>query len=126
MVVKNGKVILLVYRLTDSQGLRLEQRLSDDPLAYLHGYQPLLGGLDEKLEGLHVGESVELAVPADCLDLDRELAPGSARLEACVLDVRDATVTEIEQRCVIHFPVTYPWARPSRGGFWGDLRAEHE
>lgn len=58
-----GKFVSITYTLRDEDGNLLEQ--SDLPVSYIHGGNTeLIGGMDRALAGKHVGDQVEMRVPA--------------------------------------------------------------
>lgn len=48
------------YRLTDEDGLRVCQALTDAPISFVFGDVRLLGGAERLLPGLEIGSSIEL------------------------------------------------------------------
>ena len=62
--VRPGKFVSITYTMRDAEGNVVEQ--SDLPVSYIHGGSTeLIGGMDRALAGKHVGDEVEMAVPAD-------------------------------------------------------------
>jgi len=56
------KVVSLSYTLKSSAGDLIDQSEDGSPLVYLHGAQNIVPGLEEKLEGADVGETVQAVV----------------------------------------------------------------
>jgi FKBP-type peptidyl-prolyl cis-trans isomerase SlyD len=71
--VEKGKVVGFTYELKNDQGNTMEK--SDHPLEYLHGNNNIIPGLENKLEGMQVGETKNVKVaPADAYgELNNEL-----------------------------------------------------
>ncbi len=60
-----GKVVSIHYTLTSSAGDLLD-RSGDEPLAYLHGHENIVPGLERQLEGKAVGDKLKAVVePAE-------------------------------------------------------------
>ena len=54
------------YTLTDDEGNVIDQSPEGQPLAYLHGHQNIIPGLERQLEGKSAGEKLQAVVePAD-------------------------------------------------------------
>jgi FKBP-type peptidyl-prolyl cis-trans isomerase SlyD len=88
-----GKVVALHYTLRDDQGVLIDGSAGGDPLAYLHGAENLVPGLENALEGHKVGDKLSVtvlpqdgyglregpgpqAVPRDAFPEDAELEEG--------------------------------------------------
>ena len=56
MKAGHGKVVRVHYRLTGDDGTLLDSSDGQEPLTYLHGYDGLLPGLEQGLEGLEAGQ----------------------------------------------------------------------
>lgn len=59
-----GRLLRLNVRLTDRDGLRLDQALSDDPVIIELGRDHLVGRADAALVGTYIGATVRVEVPA--------------------------------------------------------------
>jgi FKBP-type peptidyl-prolyl cis-trans isomerase SlyD len=60
--VQPGKYVALTYVIEDAQGELLERR--DTPLGFVYGSDTeLIGGMDQAVAGLGVGDEVEVRVP---------------------------------------------------------------
>lgn len=64
-VVGAGKVVTLHYTLTNEAGETLDSSQDSDPLAYLHGADNIVPGLETALEGRSVGDRVTVTVPPE-------------------------------------------------------------
>jgi len=65
MKVAKDTVVSLAYKLTDQNGSTLDESDANAPLAYLHGYQNIIPGLESELTGRSKGDSLKVNVPAD-------------------------------------------------------------
>ena len=66
MTIENGKVVTLHYQLFNAEdGSEIENsNQTGEPMAYLHGYNNIIAGLEKALEGKGVGEQVDVTVEA--------------------------------------------------------------
>jgi FKBP-type peptidyl-prolyl cis-trans isomerase SlyD len=62
MNVEKDAVVSISYTLKDSDGAVLDSSEGREDLAYLHGHQNIVEGLEEALEGKAVGDSVSVVV----------------------------------------------------------------
>lgn len=93
MKITQDCLVVLDYRILDSNGELFEEGAGDDATDYIHGYGELPSGVEEALEGAEVGAHVELqltpetgfgpvdpeliiGVPRDELGDDTELQKG--------------------------------------------------
>lgn len=66
MLVTANKVVTIDYTLTDARGQVIDSSNGRDPLAYLHGNQNIIPGLENALEGKRKGDSLNVRVaPAE-------------------------------------------------------------
>ena len=66
MQVSHHKVVSFHYTLTNDAGDVVDSSSGGEPLAYLHGEQNIVAGLESALEGKAVGDSLQVTVePAD-------------------------------------------------------------
>jgi FKBP-type peptidyl-prolyl cis-trans isomerase SlyD len=66
MKIDKDHVVLLHYTLTNDQGEKLDSSSGGEPLAYLHGAQGIIPGLERELLGKIVGDKfVAVIQPAD-------------------------------------------------------------
>jgi FKBP-type peptidyl-prolyl cis-trans isomerase SlyD len=64
MQVTRGAVVQFNYTLTDDDGNILDSNADCDPLAYLHGYDNIIPGLERGLEGSSAGYKSQVVVEA--------------------------------------------------------------
>jgi len=62
MVVGKDAVVSIAYTLKDDSGEILDSSEGREDLAYLHGHDNIVAGLEEALEGKNIGESVSTLV----------------------------------------------------------------
>lgn len=55
MKIENNKVVSLAYKLKLEDGVVLEETTAQAPMAYLHGHNNLITGLEKELEGKEPG-----------------------------------------------------------------------
>jgi FKBP-type peptidyl-prolyl cis-trans isomerase SlyD len=86
-----NKVVSLSYTLRDDDGEVIDQSEDGSPLLYLHGAQNIVPGLEEQLEGVAEGESVNATVSpekgygpriGESQEVPRNLFPADAELVA--------------------------------------------
>lgn len=66
MKVEKNKVVEIDYTLTDDDGTVLDTSDGGDPLAYLHGADNIIPGLESALDGKSSGDQLQVAVsPAE-------------------------------------------------------------
>jgi FKBP-type peptidyl-prolyl cis-trans isomerase SlyD len=65
MKIEPGIVVTLSYQLSDDSGVLMEQNDDGIPLVYLHGYQNILAGLEEALEGHMLEDKVVVTLPPE-------------------------------------------------------------
>lgn len=62
MKAKQGAVVKMNYTLRDDAGDLLDK--SEEPIAYLHGYENIIPGLEKGLEGAEPGDKRQIVVEA--------------------------------------------------------------
>ncbi len=62
MSITENKVALIHYTLKNDDGATLDSSEGQEPLAYLHGHQNLVPGLEKELEGKTVGDKLNVTV----------------------------------------------------------------
>ncbi|MGB1237642.1 MAG: FKBP-type peptidyl-prolyl cis-trans isomerase [Pseudomonadales bacterium] len=62
MQIAKDSVVQFNYVLKDADGSVLEQTDGDQPLAYLHGHNNMLGGIETALQGKGAGEHVDVTL----------------------------------------------------------------
>lgn len=70
--ISNDLVVEIHYTLTDSDGKELDSSKGNGPLAYLHGKQNIIPGLENELTGKKVGDTFNVTIPASEAYGDRE------------------------------------------------------
>ena len=66
MVVAQDKVVLIHYTLKDDAGNVLDSSSGREPLAYIHGHNNLVAGLEKALDGKPAGEKLNVTIaPAE-------------------------------------------------------------
>lgn len=62
MVVQDKRVVSIHYKLTDGGGNEIDSSHGRDPLAYLHGADNIVPGLERELTGKSAGDRVQVTV----------------------------------------------------------------
>lgn len=62
MQITKDKVVQLSYTLKDENGDTLETNKGQDPMAYLHGHNNMMLGVEKALEGKQKGDSFSVTV----------------------------------------------------------------
>jgi len=66
MVIANGKVVSIHYTLRNDAGEVVDSSAGGEPLDYLHGCGHIVKGLEDALDGLATGASIDVEVtPAE-------------------------------------------------------------
>jgi len=79
MQIEDNMIVTFDYRLTDDDGLEIDSSEGRDPLAYLHGSDAIVAGLERALTGKSAGDSFEVRIlPEDAYgerddDLEQEV-----------------------------------------------------
>lgn len=63
MQIAKDKVVLINYTLKNDAGEVIDSSEGSDPLAYLHGAENIIPGLEKALEGKGTGDSLSVTVP---------------------------------------------------------------
>ena len=63
--IKKDTVVQFHYRIKDLQGNELESNMGQDPVAYLHGHNNMMAGIEKSLLGKQVGDSIEVELPPE-------------------------------------------------------------
>jgi FKBP-type peptidyl-prolyl cis-trans isomerase SlyD len=63
MTISANKVVSLEYELKDGEGEILDTTTGSEPLAYLHGANNIIPGLENALEGLAIGAETQVSIP---------------------------------------------------------------
>ena len=64
MSIKDDSVVQFNYTLRDEQGEVLETNEGLDPIAYLHGHDNMMPGVEDALTGKDVGAKFSVTLPA--------------------------------------------------------------
>ena len=65
MLIEKDAVALLEYTLKNDSGELLDASEDGQPLAYVHGHDSLIPGLERELEGKRSGDSFEVRIPPE-------------------------------------------------------------
>lgn len=65
MQIARQKVVNIHYTLTSQEGEVLDSSQGGEPLAYLHGANNIIPGLEKALEGHEAGSEIDVNVPAE-------------------------------------------------------------
>ncbi|KMT66073.1 FKBP-type peptidyl-prolyl cis-trans isomerase [Catenovulum maritimum] len=65
MQITKDSVVQFHYTLTDTDGKQLESNMQADPIAYLHGHNGMMKGIENALEGKTAGETFTVTLPAE-------------------------------------------------------------
>jgi FKBP-type peptidyl-prolyl cis-trans isomerase SlyD len=77
-IVADGLVVVLNYTLRSEEGEVIDASSKDDPMAYLHGADNIVPGLEQALTGKSVGFSGKIAVAPEDGYGEREDVPAQA------------------------------------------------
>ena len=64
MSINDDMVVQFNYTLRDEKGDVLETNEGHDPIAYLHGHDNMMPGVEKSIEGKEVGEKFTVTLPA--------------------------------------------------------------
>ena len=64
MQVSKGTVVQFYYRIKDLDGKELESNFGDQAVAYLHGYNNMMPGIEKSLESMSKGDLLEVELEA--------------------------------------------------------------
>lgn len=118
MQATRGTVVSFNYTLTDDNGTVLDTSEGSAPLAYLHGHDNIIPGLEKALEGVEPGFKSEVVIePADAYgEADKEnifemekdafpsdmpLAPGMQFIGETPSGETPLTIIEVQDKLVI-------------------------
>lgn len=65
MRIARHTVATIAYRLTDDAGTLLDSSEDGEPLAYIHGTDAIIPGLEQRLEGRQAGDRFQVRVPPE-------------------------------------------------------------
>lgn len=63
LLIADGQVVILQHTLRADDGVVLDTSTADDPMAYLHGAENIVPGLEKELTGKRVGYKGRIVVP---------------------------------------------------------------
>ncbi|MEP2653588.1 MAG: FKBP-type peptidyl-prolyl cis-trans isomerase [Paraglaciecola sp.] len=58
MQITKGTVVHFLYRIKDIEGNELESNFNQDAIAYLHGYNNMMVGVEKSLESMNQGDEI--------------------------------------------------------------------
>ena len=64
MKISKGTVVQFHYRIKDLEGKELESNFGDQAVAYLHGYNNMMPGIESSLESMSKGDELEVELEA--------------------------------------------------------------
>ena len=64
MKISKGTVVQFHYRIKDTDGKELESNFGDQAVAYLHGYNNMMPGIEKSLESMSKGDVLEAELEA--------------------------------------------------------------
>ena len=64
MQISKGTVVKFHYRINDLDGKELESNFSEQAIAYLHGYNNMMPGIEKSLESMSKGDLLEAELEA--------------------------------------------------------------
>jgi FKBP-type peptidyl-prolyl cis-trans isomerase SlyD len=99
MRIARHAVVTIDYTLTDAEGTVLDTSQGGEPLAYIHGVGNIIPGLEEALEGLAAGDTLEVSVPPS-----KGYGERQQELQQVVPRERFETDDEIEVGMMFHTP----------------------
>ena len=89
------------YNLKDAEGVQLESSSGGDPMTYLHGFNSLLPGLEQALEGRNTGDKFTVTLaPAQAFG---EIRPDS-EMRVPISQLRGAKKFEPGMQAIIQTP----------------------
>jgi FKBP-type peptidyl-prolyl cis-trans isomerase SlyD len=64
MQISKGTVVQFHYRISDLTGKELETNVGQQAVAYLHGYNNMMPGVEESWQSMDTGDEIEVELPA--------------------------------------------------------------
>ena len=64
MKISKGSVVQFHYRIKDTDGKEIESNFDEQGIAYLHGYNNMMPGIEKSLESMSKGDLLEVALEA--------------------------------------------------------------
>ncbi|MCU4675185.1 peptidylprolyl isomerase [Catenovulum sp. 2E275] len=65
MQITKDSVVQFNYTISDEQGQQLESNQGETPIAYLHGHNNMMPGVEKALEGKQAGDSFSVTLPPE-------------------------------------------------------------
>lgn len=65
MQITDGTVVQFFYTVKDESGQALESNIGHDPIAYLHGHNNMMAGIEKALTGRETGEHFSVTLPPE-------------------------------------------------------------
>ncbi len=65
MQITKDSVVQFNYTILDEQGQKLESNQGETPVAYLHGHNNMMPGVEKALEGKQAGDSFTVTLPPE-------------------------------------------------------------
>jgi len=62
LTIKENRVVTIHYKLSDDEGTILDSSEGEEPLAYIHGTEGLVPGLEKALDNKKAGDSIKVKV----------------------------------------------------------------
>ena len=63
MQISKHKIVVIDYTLKDDSGQVIDTSEGGEPLAYLHGADNIIQGLENALDGKAIGDSISVSIP---------------------------------------------------------------
>ncbi|MCL1044051.1 peptidylprolyl isomerase [Shewanella electrodiphila] len=118
MKITKHSAVTIHYRLTDQDGQLIESSFEAEPMAYLHGTEGLIPGLEVELEGKVVGdkfdanipteqaygeyhEGLKQEVPLEAFGDVEDIVPGMRFIAETEMGQRPVQVTEVKDSVVV-------------------------
>jgi FKBP-type peptidyl-prolyl cis-trans isomerase SlyD len=64
MKISKGSVVQFYYRIKDTDGKEIESNFDEQGVAYLHGYNNMMPGIEKSLESMSKGDLLEVELEA--------------------------------------------------------------
>lgn len=64
MQISKGTVVQFHYKISDLEGTEIESNFGEQAVAYLHGYNNMMPGIEKSLQDMNTGDEVEVQLEA--------------------------------------------------------------
>ena len=64
MQIEKGSVVQFHYTIHNLEGKTLESNVGKEAVAYLHGFNNMMPGVEKSLDGMRKGDEIEVELPA--------------------------------------------------------------